>query len=45
MDDLPIAVEYEENYPVETEEAVFEKLRDGKIEECLTQTDKFLTGW
>ncbi len=41
MDDLPIAVEYEENYPVETEEAVFEKLRDGKIEECLTQTDKF----
>ncbi len=41
MDDLPIAVEYEENYPVETEEAIFEKLRDGKMEECLAQADKF----
>ena len=41
VDDLPIAVEYEENYPVETEEAIFEKLRDGKIEECLAQADKF----
>ena len=40
-DDLPIAVEYEENYPVETEEAIFEKLQDGKMEECLAQADKF----
>lgn len=40
-DDLPIAVEYEDNYPVETEEAIFEKLRDGKAEECLAQADKF----
>lgn len=41
VDDLPIAVEYEENYPVETEEAIFEKLQDGKTEECLAQADKF----
>lgn len=41
VDDLPIALEYEENYPIDTEEAVFEKLRDGKIEECLAQADKF----
>ena len=41
VDDLPISVEYEENYPVETEEAIFEKLRDGKGEECLVQADKF----
>lgn len=41
VDDLPIAVEYEENYPVETEEAIFEKLQDGKMEECLAQADKF----
>ncbi len=40
-DDLPIAVEYEDNYPVETEEAIFEKLQDGKTEECLVQVDKF----
>ncbi len=40
-DDLPISVEYEESYPVDTEEAIFEKMRDGKIEECLAQTDKF----
>lgn len=41
VDDLPISVEYEDNYPVETEEAIFEKLRDGKAEECLVQADKF----
>lgn len=41
VDDLPIAVEYEENYPVETEEAIFEKLQDGKMEECFAQADKF----
>ncbi|MEY8522093.1 helix-turn-helix domain-containing protein [Lachnospiraceae bacterium 38-10] len=41
MDDLPIAVEYEENYPVETEAAIFEKLQDGKTEECIAQVDKF----
>ncbi len=41
VDDLPISVEYEENYPVDTEEAIFEKLQDGKTEECLAQSDKF----
>ncbi len=41
VDDLPIAVEYEDNYPVDTEEAIFEKLQDGKSEECIVQADKF----
>lgn len=41
VDDLPISVEYEENYPVETEGAIFEKLQDGKVEECIAQADKF----
>ncbi len=41
VDDLPITVEYEENYPVDIEEAIFEKLRDGKMEECIAEADKF----
>lgn len=40
-DDLPIGAEYEENYPVETEKAIFEKLQEGKMEECLAQVDKY----
>ncbi len=41
VDDLPITVEYEESYPVEMEDAIFERLKDGKQEECLAQGDKF----
>lgn len=41
VDDLSMAVEYEDDYPVEIEEAIFEKLQDGKPEECLAQADKF----
>lgn len=41
VDDLPITIEYEENYPVDTETAIFEKLQDGKTDECLAQADKF----
>lgn len=41
VDDLPIAVAYEENYPVELEDGIFEKLKDGQAEECLSEADKY----
>lgn len=41
VDDLPITVAYEENYPVELEDGIFEKLKDGKAEECLAEADKY----
>ena len=41
VDDLPIAVEYEDNYPIDTEDAIFEKLREGKTEECMLETSKY----
>ncbi|MBQ0027711.1 MAG: AraC family transcriptional regulator [Lachnospiraceae bacterium] len=41
VDDLPIAVSYEESYPVELEEAIFEKLGDGKADDCGVVAGKF----
>ena len=41
VDDLPLTVEYEESYPVDTEDSLFEKLKDGKSEGCLEEARKF----
>lgn len=41
VDDLPIAVGYEESYPIDIEEALFEKLRDGKTDECVMEANAF----
>lgn len=40
-DDLPIAVSYEENYPYETENNIFDNLKDGKVDECVVDSDRF----
>ncbi len=34
VDDLPIQCRYDEEYPLELEKELFDKLRDGKCEEC-----------
>ncbi len=41
VDDLPIAVSYEESYPVDIEKAIFEKLEDGDAEACLLRAGEF----
>ncbi len=41
VDDLPIAVSYEESYPVDLENEIFEKLSDGDVDGCLLVSDKF----
>lgn len=41
VDDLPINVEYEEDYPSDLEEEIFERLEEGKTEECLASAERF----
>ena len=41
VDDLPIAVAYEESYPKELENEIFEKLSDGDVDGCLLGSGKF----
>lgn len=41
VDDLPITVIYEEDYPVDLEEEIFEKLGDGDADDCIVQAVKF----
>ncbi len=41
VDDLPIAVSYEDSYPVDLEKEIFEKLADGDVDGCLLGSDKF----
>lgn len=41
VDDLPIAVSYEESYPSDIENEIFEKLRDGDVDGCLLSSGRF----
>lgn len=41
VDDLPIAVSYEESYPVELENEIFDKLSDKDVDGCLLACDGF----
>lgn len=41
IDDLPITVSYEESYPAELENVIFEKLEDGDVDSCLIKADEF----
>ena len=41
VDDLPIAVSYEESYPADLENEIFEKLDDGDVDGCLMGCSKF----
>ncbi len=41
VDDLPIAVSYEESYPADLENEIFEKLQDGDVDGCLLASGKF----
>ncbi|MCR4739495.1 MAG: response regulator [Lachnospiraceae bacterium] len=41
VDDLPIAVSYEESYPADLENEMFEKLHDGDTEGCLLNSGMF----
>ncbi len=41
IDDLPITVSYEENYPAVLESEIFEKLNDGDIDSCLIKAGEF----
>lgn len=41
VDDLPIAVSYEESYPVALEDDIFEKLADKDIDGCLYSSAEF----
>ena len=39
--DLPIFCEYEENYPIDIEESIFEMVKKGMAEESGVETDRF----
>ena len=41
VDDLPIAVSYEESYPADLENEMFEKLQDGEVDACLLCSGRF----
>jgi len=41
VDDLPIAVSYEESYPADLENEIFEKLDEGDVDGCLVKSGKF----
>ena len=41
VDDLPIAVSYEDSYPVDLENGIFEKLSEGDVDGCLLESSKF----
>ena len=41
VDDLPITVTYEESYPVDLENEIFEYLEDGDVDACLLSSGKF----
>ena len=41
VDDLPIAVSYEESYPSDIETEIFEKLQDGDVDGCLLSSGRF----
>lgn len=41
VDDLPIAVSYEENYPVDMETLIFDRLGEGDVDGCVVEADRF----
>ena len=41
VDDLPIAVSYEESYPADLEKEIFEKLEDVDVEGCILNCNSF----
>ncbi len=41
VDDLPIAVSYEESYPADLENEIFDKLSEGDVDGCLLGSGKF----
>ena len=41
VDDLPIAVSYEESYPSDIENDIFEKLNDGDVDGCILAAGRF----
>lgn len=41
VDDLPIAVSYEESYPVDIENDIFEKLSEKEVDGCLLKSGEF----
>ncbi len=41
VDDLPIAVSYEESYPADLEKDIFEKLEEGDVDGCILCSGQF----
>lgn len=41
VDDLPVGCEYEENYPIELEKAIFEELNKGEVDRCMDACSQF----
>ena len=41
VDDLPLTVTYEESYPIDLENEIFDSLSDGKVDACLISAGKF----
>lgn len=44
VDDLPLSVDYAENYPIAVEKRMFEELRNGHFDECMQASNEFF-GW
>lgn len=41
VDDLPIGCNYEENYPIDIENKIFDELKSGHMEECVSASGEF----
>lgn len=41
VDDLPIGCDYEENYPIEIEKKIFDELKDGHLDDCMSACTGF----
>ncbi|MBP9995855.1 MAG: response regulator [Lachnospiraceae bacterium] len=41
VDDLPIAVSYEEDYPIDLENSIFEHLEEADVDACIVMSSKF----
>ena len=41
VDDLPISISYEESYPADIENEIFEKLSDGDTDACILASSRF----
>ena len=43
VDDLPLKVDYAEDYPIDTEKRMFDELKAGHVNECLQASDEFFS--